>query len=187
MTVQAAGHSACRAASEKRIQHNVAALGRSQEHPRQKGFRLLRRMRLATVGFQTLGPGADRKLPVGSHLHIVVQRLHRLIIECVARILRARRPDQRFMGIGKAAATEIRHRVGLAPHHIIQHPEIEILNDPAEPVDIVVAADHPERAIRLQDAARLGKPGRRESVIRGEAVELVPVILDAGDGRMVGT
>ena len=90
------------------------------------------------------------------------------------------------MGIGKAAAAEIRHRVGLAPHHIIQHPEIEILNDPAEPVDIVVAADHPERAIRLQDAARLGQPGRRESVIGGEAVELVPVILDAGDGRMVG-
>ena len=142
-------------------------------------------MRLAAVGFQTLGTGADRKLPVGAHLQIIVQRLHRLVIECVARILRTRCPDQRFMGICETAATEIRHRVGLAPHNIVQHPEIEILNDPAETVDIVIAANHPERTVRLQDAARFGQPGHRESVVGGKAVKLVPVILNAGDSRMI--
>ena len=90
------------------------------------------------------------------------------------------------MRIGKAAATEIRHRVGLAPDNVVQQPEIKVLDDAAKPVDVVIAANDPERAIRFQDAARLGKPGAAESVIGGEAVELVPVVLDTGNGRLIG-
>ena len=143
-------------------------------------------MRLAPVAFQPLGTGADRQLPVGPHLNIAVQRLHRLIIECMARGLRTCRPNQRLMRVGETAAAEIRHRIGLAPDNIVQDPEIKILENAAKTIDIVIAADHPQRPVRLQDAARFGKPGRREAVIGGEGVEFVPFILDAIDRRLVG-
>ena len=50
------------------------------------------------------------------------------------------------MGIGKAPAAEIRHRIGLAPHHIVQDPVAQILQAGADAEDIVIGADNPERA-----------------------------------------
>ena len=168
MAVQPPRNGTGRAASEKRVENNVAAVRRRKKDACQQGFRLLRRMRLAPVAFQPLGTGADWQLPVGPHLNIAIQRLHRLIIECMARGLRTCRPDQRLMRIGETAAAEIRHRIGLAPDNIVQDPEIQILENAAKTVNIVIAADHPQRAIRFQDAARFGKPGRREAVIGGK-------------------
>ena len=42
------------------------------------------------------------------------------------------------------------------------------------------------RAVGLQDAAALGEPGAREAVVVGKAGELVPVVVDAVDDRVVG-
>ena len=50
----------------------------------------------------------------------------------------------------------------------------------------MVGADHPDGAVGLQDAAALAEPGAREAVVLGEARELVPVIVDAVDHRVVG-
>jgi hypothetical protein len=94
---------------------------------------------------QALGARADRKQPVGAHLQIVVQRLHRVVVEGVARLRSHRRPDQRLMRVGEAPAAKIRHGIGLAPDHVVEHPEAEILQGRADAEDVVIAADHPER------------------------------------------
>ena len=112
--------------------------------------------------------------------------LHRLVVEGVARVGARRRPDQRLMGIGEAAAAEIRHRIGLAPDDVVENPEAEILQDGADAEDVVIGADDPQRAIGLERAAAFGEPGARERVVVGEARELVPVVVDAhrrGSGR----
>ena len=85
------------------------------------------------------------------------------------------------MRVGEALAAEVRHRVGLAPHDVVQDPEAEILQDRADAEDVVIGADHPERAVVLQHAPRCGQPGAGEAVIVGEAGELVPVVVDRVD------
>ena len=110
----------------------------------QQRLRLLRRMRLAAVAvLQPLAAAADRDQPVAAHLQLVVQRLHGGVVEGVAGVLVLRAPDQRLMGVGEAAAAEVRHRVGLAPHHVVQDPEAEILQHGTDAKDVMVGADHP--------------------------------------------
>ena len=65
---------------------------------------------------QPLGARADREQPVRAHLQIFVQRLHRLVIEGVARLGSHRRPDQRLMRVGEAAPAEIRHLTRVTLH-----------------------------------------------------------------------
>ena len=91
------------------------------------------------------------------------------------------------MRVLEAAAAEIRHRVGLAPDDVVEDPEAEILHRRADAEDVVVGADHPDRAVRLQHAARGEQPGAGEGVVGGEARELVPVVVDRIDLRLVGT
>ena len=91
------------------------------------------------------------------------------------------------MRVGETPATKIRHRVGLAPDDIIQDPVIKVLQNAAKPVDVVITADHPQCAVRLQDPACFGKPVFRKAVIGGEGIEFVPLILDAIYRRLVGT
>ena len=163
------------------------SVARREDDAVEQRLGLLRRMHLAAaVLLQPLRPGADREQPVGAHLQLVVQRLHRLVVEGVARLWPHRHPDQRLMRVGEAAPAEIRHGVGLAPHHVVQHPEAEILEDGADAEDVVIAADHPERAFRLEHAAAFDKPGAGEGVIGGEAAELVPIVVDAVDLGIVG-
>ena len=154
----------------------------------QQRLRLLRRMRFLAVGIlQALVAGADRQRPVGAHLQFVVQRLHRFVIEGVALLLAVfGRPDHRFVRVGEALAAEIRHRVGLAPDDVVQDPEAQILQDRADAEDIVVGADHPQRAVVLQHAPRGGQPVAREAVIFGEAGELVPVSSTASTLELSG-
>ena len=90
------------------------------------------------------------------------------------------------MRVGEAAAPKIRHRVGLAPDHVVQDPEAEVLKDGADAEDVVVAADHPERAFGLQRAAAGGDPAAGEVVIGLEALEPVPIVVDAVDAGVVG-
>ena len=115
---------------------------------------------------QPLAAGADREQPVGAHLQVVVRGLQRVVVEGVALgVGVAARPDQRLVGIGEAPAAEIRHRVGLAPDDVVEDPEAEILQDRADAEDVVVGADHPERAVRLQHAAAGEQPGAGEGVV----------------------
>ena len=93
--------------------------------------------------------GADRQGPVRAHLQFVVGRLHRFIVEGVAaRAALLGRPDQGLMRVGEARALEVRHGVGLAPDHVVQDPEAQVLQRRADAEDVVVAADHPEGARR---------------------------------------
>ena len=49
------------------------------------------------------------------------------------------------MRIGEAPPTEVRHRVGLAPDNIIQHPVIEVLKNAPKAENIMIAANDPDR------------------------------------------
>ena len=154
----------------------------------QQGFRLLGGMGLLAVGaLEALMAGADRQGPVRAHLQFVIQRLHRFIIEGVLLLGILGRPDQGLMRIGEAAAPEIRHRIGLAPDHVIQNPEAQILQRRADAENIVIGADHPDRAGVLQHPPRRRQPFAGEAVIIGEAVELVPMIVDRIHLGLVGT
>ena len=188
MAAKPPGDGAGRARSEERVEHHVAGLGRSQHDARQQRFRLLRRMQLvAIVVLQPLAAGADRKQPVRAHLHVVVGGFQRIVVEGVALgLLVARRPDQRLVRILEAAAAKIRHRIGLAPDDVVEDPEAEILHGGADPEDVVVGADHPDRAAGLEHPAHRQQPGAGEGVIGRKTVELVPVVVDRIDLRLVG-
>ena len=90
------------------------------------------------------------------------------------------------MGVGEARAAKVRHRVGLAPHHVVENPEFRILQQRADAEDVVIAADHPDGAVVLQHAPRLGEPVAGEVVIDSEAVKLVPRIVDRIDPPALG-
>ena len=144
-------------------------------------------MRLvAVVILQAFVAGAQRDHPVRPHLDAVVQRLQRLIVEGIFRRLVAARPDQRLMRIGQTLALEIRHRVGLAPDHIVQNPEALVLQLRPQPEDVVIAADHPDRAIGLKQPLGRRQPVAGEGVIGGKAGELVPVVVHSVHDRVVG-
>ena len=85
-----------------------------------------------SAALQPFLPAADRKCPVRPHLQFVVERLHRPVIERIFRRLVARCPDQRLVRIGEPRPLEIGHRIGFAPHDVVQNPE----------------APHPASAIR---------------------------------------
>src|SRR3546814_7372340 len=80
------------------------------------------------------------------------------------------------MRVGEARALEIGHRIGLAPDDVVQDPESLVLQLRADTKDVVVAADHPQRTVILQDAARRLQPFGGEAVIGLESVELVPIV-----------
>ena len=147
---------------------------------------LLGRVSLAAVlAFEPLAAAAKREQPVAAHLQLLVERLHALVIEGIARLPRARAPEQRLMRVCEAAAAEVRHRIGLAPNDVVQDPVAEVLQDRAHAIDVVIAADDPERAVGFQQTPRPREPVVREAVVVGEARELVPGIVDAIDPRIV--
>ena len=90
------------------------------------------------------------------------------------------------MRIGQALAAEVRHRVGLAPDNIIEDPVAEILKRDAKPEDIVIRANHPDRAVWFEHTLRLGQPSAGETVIGGETVKLIPIIVHGIDPCVVG-
>jgi hypothetical protein len=150
-------------------------------------FRLLGGMRLLSVGaFDALAAGADRQGPVRAHLKLVIQRFHGLIVECVFLLRILGRPDQRLMRVGEAAALEVGHGIGFAPHHVIEDPEAQVLQRGADAENVVIGADHPQRAGILQAAARRHQPFAGEAVIDFKGTELVPMIVDRIHLGLVG-
>ena len=173
--------------AEERIQHHVAGMAGGDDHPVEQGLGLLGRMQLAAVGrLEPFRPVADRQGPVATHLQALVERLHRLIVEGRLRGDRGARPDQGLVGVGEAGALEVRHRVGLDPDDVVLDPEPEILQHRADAEDVVVAADHPQRAVGLEDPLALAQPGPGKRVVRRKAVEPVPVVVDTVHAAVVG-
>ena len=181
------GHRPGGPGAEERIEHHVALVGGRQHHPIEQRLGLLGRVRLGPVALDPLGPATDRQDPVGAHLEFVVERLHRPVVEGVARLLAGRGPDQGLVGVGEAGALEIGHRVGLAPDDVVEDPEPQVLEDRADPEDVVIAADHPQRTVRLEDALGFGQPGAGEIVISLKTGELVPRVVDRIHAAAVGT
>jgi hypothetical protein len=141
---------------------------------------------VVVIVLEALGAGADREQPVRAHLHIVIGLLQLLVVEGDAAGAGFAAQISVSCALVKRRAAEVRHRVGLAPDHVVEHPEIEILQRRADAEDVVVRADHPDRAIGLQDAARRLQPGPGERVVVGKALELVPVVVDGIDLALVG-
>ena len=173
---QPLGDRAGGAGAEERIEHHVTLVGGGEHHPVKQRLRLLRWVDLCAALLEPFLARTDRQHPVRTHLQFVVERLHQTVVEGVLGLLPHRAPDQRFVRVGKAGAFEIGHRVGLAPDHVVKDPEPHVLHHRAKAEDIVIAADHPDRAIGLQHPARLGQPLAAKLVIGRKAVELVPVI-----------
>ena len=136
--------------------------------------------------FEPFFAGAERNFPRRAHLHVVVHRLHRLVVKRIFRFRVLRRPDERFVRVGKARAFEVRHRVGLVPHDVVQNPEPQILHDVADAEDVVIRADDPYRAVFFEDAARLAHPCLGVAVVLGNALKAVPFFIDALDVGIVG-
>ncbi len=83
------------------------------------------------------------------------------------------------MGIGKALAAKVRHRVGLAPDHIVQDPETGILQRSTHTEDVVIAANNPDRAIGFQQATgRFLTTCVGKFIIDLKAGKLVPFIVN---------
>ncbi len=131
--------------------------------------------------------GAQGEGPVRAHLGVFVEGFERVVVEGVfLAVTAARGPDQRLMGIGKARALEVRHRVGLAPDDVVQDPEAQVLNGGPQAEHVMIAADHPDRAFGFQHPAAFLQPGTAKAVIGGKALELVPVVIDRIDLGVVG-
>ena len=78
-------HRACGAGAKKRVKNDIAGLAGGQQHAGQQRLGLLGRMGLAARRvLEAFGTGADRHMPVGSHLAILVAGLQCLVIESVA-------------------------------------------------------------------------------------------------------
>ena len=81
------------------------------------------------------------------------------------------------MRVGQAFATEIGHWVRFAPNNVIQNPVTLILKLCPHTEHVVIAANHPDRAVRLEHTASSGKPIARKAVIGGKGCELIPMII----------
>ncbi len=177
-----------RPGAEKRIEHQIASVGGGEQHALKQRLGLLGRVSLSPVlVLQPLRAGADRQKPIGTDLHVLVAGLQGLVIERIGLGFRsARRPDHRLVGVGEAAAAEVRHRIGFAPDDVVQDPEAEILQDGADAEDVVIGADHHDRGGGLHQPPDGGQPVAREGVVFGEIGELVPGIVDPVDEALVG-
>ena len=136
-------------------------------------------MSFLAVDLQALGTRAQRQQPIAAHLQALVHRLHGVIVERIAlAVLALGTPDHGFVGVGEPPAPKIRHRVGLAPDHVVKDPEAKILQRRTDPKDIVITANHPQRPFGLQHPSTLRQPGAGERIIGGEIIEPVPIIVD---------
>ena len=141
---------------------------------------------LAVRALESFLAGAEREGPVRAHLHVVVAGLQRFVVEGVALAAGLpRRPDQRLVRVGETAAAKIGHRVRLAPDHVVEDPEAEVLQNRADAENVVIGADNPQRRCGLHHPPAGDEPGAGEIVVGGEARELVPVVIDRVDAQII--
>ncbi len=89
------------------------------------------------------------------------------------------------MRVCEARALEVRHGVGFHPDDVVQEPIVQILQRRAQPEDIVIGADRPYRAVRLQHTPAFLEPRPAEAVVGREIVEPVPVVVHPIDASVV--
>ena len=188
-TAEAARDRARGARAEEGVDDDIAGIARRQHDARQQRLGLLGGVGLAALRvLEAFAAGADRQIPVGANLTVLVARLEHLVIEGVALRLRiTRRPDHGLVGVGEAAAAEIRHRVGLAPDDVVENPEAEVLQDRPDPENVVVGADDEQRRLGLHGDAGGAQPGACKGVVFSETAKLVPIIVDRVDNALIGT
>ena len=185
-TPQPLGHRAGCTGTEEGIEHDIARLRRRQHDAIKQRLGLLGRMGFHPILADAFLPAADWQHPVRAHLQLVIERLHRAIVESIFGLLAHRGPDQSFVGIGEAGALEIGHGIGLAPDHIVENPEAHILHRRTDAEDVVIGADYPQRTVGLQNPPRLGQPFAGELVIGRKTVEFVPGVSDRVDMAAIG-
>ena len=89
------------------------------------------------------------------------------------------------MGVGKAFAAKIRHRVGFAPDNVIENPETQVLKHRANAKNIVIRANDPKRTIVLENPPGFCHPLAGKLVIGRKSVKLVPGIINSVNPRLV--
>src|SRR5439155_23785765 len=99
----------------------------------------------------------------------------------------ARGPDQSLVRFGETPAAKIRQWVRLAPDHVVENPEAEVLQDRADAKEVVIGADDPQRRGGLHYTPAGSEPGARAIVVGGKARKLVPGLVDRIDAGIVGT
>src|SRR6516164_3770936 len=123
---------------------------------------------------EALFAGTKRNRPIRAHLNAVVAGFERLVIERVVFAFRfARGPDQRLVSVGKASPAKVWHRIRFTPYDIIEDPVSGVLKERADPEDIVVGSDDPERCRRLHHPAAGEEPGARAIVVDGVHARIV--------------
>ena len=74
------------ACSKKWIKDDVAGLRTGEQYAIQQCLRLLRGVRLHAIALQPLLSATNGDKPIGPHLQLVIQRLHRAIVERIFRL-----------------------------------------------------------------------------------------------------
>ena len=148
----------CCAATEERIEDQVAFVGGGLEDAFEEGDGLLGGvLAVALFGFVR-----REDLPDGFHLFAAGDFFHVLIVEFVAALFVARGPDDGFGGVGEIAAGEIGRRIGFDPGDVVEELEAELLHGEADGVDDVAGSADPDGAVGLEDAPAGGEPGAVE-------------------------
>lgn len=88
---------------------------------------------------------------------------------------------QRFVGVGEAYPSEIRHPIRLHPQYVVQNPKTHILKDRSQANYIVIAPDHPEGTGVFQYPSTGAEPGSAKIVIFLKTSKAVSVVVDRGD------
>src|ERR1700704_468929 len=114
-------------------------------------------MNLAAAISQPLRSAAQRQIPIAPHLQFFVTGFQAAVIERVRLlVLSSFGPDQRLVRVTEARAAEVWHRVRLNPHHVIQYPVAQVLQDRSNAENVVVGADNPECTVWFEKPATLG-------------------------------
>ena len=81
------------------------------------------------------------------------------------------------MGIGEADASEIWHGVCFNPDTLVEYPVAQVHQDSANPIDIVITANHPNSTGILQYTTAGLKPVLGEFVVLRKICKAVPFVI----------
>src|SRR5215213_10207498 len=158
--------------------------GGGAEYPVEQRLGLLRRV----LAVALLARGGRLNVPERLHLLVAVLALHLFVVEGVARLRGAPRPENRLGRVREVAAREVGRRVDLVPRDVVQNLVAESLQREADAVDVVRRARDPDCAVRLEQALALFQPHAVEFVYLFKRRGLVPGALVDADhlARLAG-
>jgi len=161
-----------RATSQKRVEHQVAFVGRGQQAALYQRHRFLRGM--SAQGF--FRPSRCGKSPDRFHL-FASDRLHGGIIKTVFALLVLGRPQHGLGAMGEVAAAQVRWRVGFFPRDVVENLEAQLLHGVTDGENNMVCAGHPERSIRFEHTLAAAQPFQIKLVIQIRAAGFIPSAL----------